>query len=147
MPESSRPACSKQRVGTLSAQQQALVEGIRSGLPHSDAATKAGYKTQPKLTDAVQRAIEGLRVHMCARTCTRQIGKTCQHTIYCWPVHAAKGTAKHEARQTAIPSTMPVAQPPGPLSVLLRFTSRPHLSLRTSPSSWTGLCTQHGKLP
>lgn len=70
-----------ERVGTLSAQQQALVEGIRSGLPHSDAATKAGYKAQPKLTDAVQRAIEGLRVHMCARTCTRQIGKTCQHTI------------------------------------------------------------------
>lgn len=52
----------RERVGMLSEQQQTLVNCIRSGQSHADAATKAGYKTKPKLTEAVQRAIEGLPV-------------------------------------------------------------------------------------
>lgn len=52
----------RERVGTLSEQQQALVASIRGGLSLADAAVKAGYKTKPKLTDSVQRAIEGLPV-------------------------------------------------------------------------------------
>lgn len=52
----------RERVGTLSEQQQVLVDCIRSGMSHADAATKAKYKTKPKLTDSVLRAIEGLPV-------------------------------------------------------------------------------------
>lgn len=52
----------RERVGTLSEQQQVLVDAIRSGMSHAEAAAKAEYKTKPKLTDSVQRAIEGLPV-------------------------------------------------------------------------------------
>ena len=52
----------RERVGQLTEQQQVLVDAIRSGMSHADAAAKAGYKSKPKLTESVQRAIEGLPV-------------------------------------------------------------------------------------
>lgn len=52
----------RERVGTLSEQQQKMVNAIRAGKSTADAATQAGYKTKPKLTESVQRAIEGLPV-------------------------------------------------------------------------------------
>lgn len=52
----------RSRVGGLTEQQQKLVDGVRAGMPFADAAEAAGYKTKPKLTEAVERAIMGLPV-------------------------------------------------------------------------------------
>lgn len=52
----------RQRVGGLSEQQQKYVDAIRAGENELMAAEVAGYKTKPKLTDTVQRAIKGLPV-------------------------------------------------------------------------------------
>lgn len=52
----------RERVGGLTAQQADLVAAIRAGMAMEAAATKAGYKTKPKLTETVQRAIDGLPV-------------------------------------------------------------------------------------
>ena len=52
----------RERVGGLTEQQAALVAAIRAGEAIEAAAAKAGYKTKPKLTETVQRAIEGLPV-------------------------------------------------------------------------------------
>lgn len=55
-------ATARERVGQLTDQQAALVSAIRAGATLEAAANKAGYKTKPKLTDTVQRAIDGLPV-------------------------------------------------------------------------------------
>ena len=52
----------RERIGGLSDQQAELVAAIRAGNSHSDAAALAGYKSKPKLTETVQRAIEGLPI-------------------------------------------------------------------------------------
>jgi len=52
----------RERVGGLTVQQSELVAAIRAGMTMEAAAAKAGYKTKPKLTETVQRAIEGLPV-------------------------------------------------------------------------------------
>ena len=55
-------ATARERVGGLSDQQAELVAAIRAGHALEAAAAKAGYKTKPKLTETVQRAIKGLPI-------------------------------------------------------------------------------------
>lgn len=52
----------RERVGGLTEQQAGLVAAMRAGDAIEAAAAKAGYKSKPKLTETVQRAIEGLPV-------------------------------------------------------------------------------------
>ncbi len=52
----------RERVGGLTVQQSELVAAIRAGVTMDADAAKAGYKTKPKLTETVQRAIDGLPV-------------------------------------------------------------------------------------
>lgn len=52
----------RERVGGLTDQQAAYVEAVRAGKSPEDAASTAGYKTKPRLTDTVQRAIKGLPI-------------------------------------------------------------------------------------
>lgn len=52
----------RERVGGLTEQQAALVAGIRAGMALDAAAAQAGYKTRPKLTETVRRAIDGLPI-------------------------------------------------------------------------------------
>ena len=49
----------RQRVGTLTEQQQAFVNAVKAGNDDVAAGAIAGYKTKPRRTEAVQRAIEG----------------------------------------------------------------------------------------
>lgn len=52
----------RSKVGLLSDQQQAYVDAIRGGADTATAAVAAGYKSKPKPTDSVERAILGLPV-------------------------------------------------------------------------------------
>lgn len=52
----------RERIGGLTAQQSELVAAIRTGMALDAAAAKVGYKTKPRLTETVQRAIDGLPV-------------------------------------------------------------------------------------
>lgn len=52
----------RQRVGLLTDQQQTFVDAIRAGESDADAAIKAGYKSKPKRTETVDRAIKGLPI-------------------------------------------------------------------------------------
>lgn len=52
----------RERVGGLTPQQSELVVAMRAGMAIEAAAAKAGYKTKPRLTETVQRAIEGQSV-------------------------------------------------------------------------------------
>ena len=52
----------RERVGTLTDQQQAYVGAIRAGMDSKAAAAAADYKSKPKHTEAIERAIAGLTV-------------------------------------------------------------------------------------
>lgn len=52
----------RQRTGMLTAQQQAFVNAVKLGYDDAKAGEIAGYKTKPKRTEAVQRAVDGLPV-------------------------------------------------------------------------------------
>lgn len=52
----------RQRVGLLTDQQQAYVDAIKRGESEDDAAKAGGYKSKPKRTETVQRAINGLPI-------------------------------------------------------------------------------------
>lgn len=52
----------RQRVGGLTDQQQAFVDAIRAGESDAVAAITAGYKTKPRRTETVDRAIKGLPI-------------------------------------------------------------------------------------
>lgn len=52
----------RERVGCLTDQQAALVEAIRAGKSQAEAASIAGYKTKPRFSETVQRAIDGLPI-------------------------------------------------------------------------------------
>lgn len=52
----------RSKVGMLSEQQQAYVNAIRAGNDTATAAVAAGYKSKPKPTESVERAIMGLPV-------------------------------------------------------------------------------------
>lgn len=52
----------RERVGCLTDQQAALVTAIREGKSQEEAASIAGYKTKPRITETVQRAIDGLPI-------------------------------------------------------------------------------------
>ena len=52
----------RERVGGLSAQQALYVAAIREGKSPEEAAVAAEYKTKPRMTEAVQRAIQGLPI-------------------------------------------------------------------------------------
>jgi len=52
----------RERVGGLTEQQQKYVDAIRAGEPPEVAQAMAEYKTKPKLTETVQRAIAGLPI-------------------------------------------------------------------------------------
>ncbi|MBS3018574.1 hypothetical protein DJFAAGMI_01306 [Comamonas sp. PE63] len=55
-------ATARERVGGLTQQQTELVAALRAGMAIDAAAAKAGYKTKPRLTETVQRAIDGLPI-------------------------------------------------------------------------------------
>lgn len=52
----------RQRVGLLTEQQQKYVDAIRAGKVEAEAIDLAAYKTKPKRTETVQRAIDGLPI-------------------------------------------------------------------------------------
>lgn len=52
----------RERVGGLSAQQKIFVDAIKSGKSTDEASLIAGYKTKPKITETVERAINGLPI-------------------------------------------------------------------------------------
>jgi len=52
----------RERVGGLTAQQSAYVQAVRAGKSPDEAAAAAEYKTKPRITDTVQRAINGLPI-------------------------------------------------------------------------------------
>jgi hypothetical protein len=52
----------RERVGGLTAQQSAYVQAVRAGKSPDEAAAIAEYKTKPRITDTVQRAIMGLPI-------------------------------------------------------------------------------------
>lgn len=52
----------RQRVNGLTEQQQKYVDAKRAGRHESEAAELAGYKTKPKITDTLLRALDGKRV-------------------------------------------------------------------------------------
>jgi hypothetical protein len=52
----------RQKVGLLTDQQQTYVNAIRAGNPEAMAIDLAGYKTKPKRTETVERAILGLPI-------------------------------------------------------------------------------------
>lgn len=52
----------RQRTGGLTAQQRLYVDAMRSGKSEIDAGEIAGYKSRPKTTETLKRAIEGHKV-------------------------------------------------------------------------------------
>lgn len=52
----------RERVGGLTEQQQKYVDAVRAGNPPEVAQAMAEYKTKPRLTETVQRAIAGLPI-------------------------------------------------------------------------------------
>lgn len=52
----------RERVGGLSAQQALYVSAVRGGKSAEEAAVSADYKTKPRVTETVQRAIMGLPI-------------------------------------------------------------------------------------
>lgn len=62
IPTASMFKVARQRVNGLSDQQQKFVDALRAGQTEAQAIEAAGYKTKPKRTETVERAILGLPV-------------------------------------------------------------------------------------
>lgn len=52
----------RSRVGCLTEQQQAFVAAVRAGKSEAESALIAGYKTKPRMSETVERAIKGLPI-------------------------------------------------------------------------------------